>query len=168
MKPKLKRLGSLWLAALMGLAACTKPAPKQVMITEAQAQAVVLQAIALGLAGKMDELCQLARTPSMCAHILEDTPSRKVPTEPPQIACIYGLPLVGDTDGYSPGGQVVVVTGRNGADEPFVTEVFAFHTGERIALINAVWWSNYGYGRALPGEPVATTAQNEVRGCPSR
>lgn len=144
-----KRCGTLLVALGLLMGCSSVPTPQRV--TEEQARTFFDQAVNVALSDNVDALCDFASTPSNCTRDLMSMQER-IPKQAPEILCAYELLPQRTEHAMLSGGQVLVVSGLDGMENPFRTEVLIFHDGHQLRGTNIVWWSNRGIGSAKLSE----------------
>ena len=135
--------GRVLAAALFVVAACGSASAPHPVPTEAQARAYLDSVVALVTAGEWARICELSS--GTCRQILRTADPVRVPaTAPLVVATRVVEPSPAGDGGWSAGGRVLVLCGRDGLGERYHSEILVFNDGERLISTATPYWLGFG------------------------
>ncbi|MFP3974867.1 MAG: hypothetical protein ACLFVK_01425 [Dehalococcoidia bacterium] len=145
---KLLAIGLL-LVGGMGIATgCARYDSTNVSVQEAKA--VLDKAVTYASSGKVEKLCNMGGSVSICEHHLRDAGGdESIPSEPPEIVDTYLVREKHSDNRTQLGGRVLVLEGVDGRGATYHTEFLVTRVPDSRELIALypVYWSGIGVGQ---------------------
>jgi hypothetical protein len=126
----------------IGVAACSAQ-PSANPPTLAEAQAFLVEIVALAQRGDFEVLCDMSGDGN-CERKLDEAGRDRVPPDGPTIKSVRIVPTTKSGDQTSLGGLVLVMCGIDGLGSPYASEMLVFRDGSAtLRAINPIYWGTY-------------------------
>jgi hypothetical protein len=133
------RLTALLLACVVVACGTTQSAE---VPTIADARAYLAEVVVLAQRHDFQGVCALSDAAPNCERGLDQWGRNTVPAEAPSVIGTRTIQPTRDAATWTAGGVVLVMCGRDAADNPFNSEMLVFWDGSRLRAINPVYWGN--------------------------
>lgn len=132
----------LAVALLVVLAACDGASAPPAVPSELEARAYLDTVVTRVASGDAAGICELGS--GTCAQILRRADPSRVPTTAPIVVGTRVIEPARAGDGWSLGGRVLELCGRDGLDEPYYSEMLVFRDGPRLISTATPYWLGIG------------------------